>query len=68
MSRQYQNAEKYYNEALTSADLAGKEFVELKALVMTKLTYMTFKRKMYLKAFNMYNESKFLVSLCLAGM
>ena len=58
MSKSYSKAEKYFNEALISADLAGKEFVETKALVMTKLAYVTLKRKLYLDAFGLYNDGK----------
>lgn len=56
MSRQYDKSEKYYREAMKSADFAGKEFVGMKALVMKKLAYVTFKRKMYRDAFELYNE------------
>lgn len=62
MSRQYDKCEKYYKEAIKSADFAGKEFVDLKALVMKKLAYVTFKRKMFRDAFELYNEGKPLYS------
>lgn len=58
MSKKYSKAEKYFNEALASADFAGKEYAETKALVMTKLAYVTLKRKLYLDAFNLYNDGK----------
>jgi tetratricopeptide (TPR) repeat protein len=62
-SRQYDKSEKYYREALDAADKAGKEFVGTKALVMKKLAYVTYKRKMYLDAFELYNQGKLFISI-----
>ena len=59
MSKSYVKSEKYYNEAIMSADMAGADFVSTKALVMSKLAYVIFKRKMYHRAFDLYNEGEF---------
>ena len=58
MSKNYAKSEKYYQEAITSADMAGADFVSTKALVMSKLAYVIFKRKMYHRAFDLYNEGE----------
>jgi tetratricopeptide (TPR) repeat protein len=61
MRKEYEKSEKYFHEAMTSLDSAGKDVNDAKASVTRKLAYVLYKQSIFDRAYELYTEGDFLI-------
>lgn len=60
MMSEFEESESHFQRALVEADSSGKYCWDIKALIMSKLAYVLYKREFYNRAYDLYSEGEFL--------
>ena len=58
--KNYQESEKYFNEALMATESLGETSLDIKAIIMCKLAYILYRQKHYLRAHEFFSDGKYL--------